>query len=178
MNIIVASTNPVKINAAKMGFIRMFPNENEIFIKGISVVSGVGHQPMSDEETYLGAVNRATNAKTQIPDADYWVGIDGGCEELDGAMEAFAWIVILDKNGVKGQGKTGTFILPKKVADLVRGGIELGEADDIVFQRKNSKLQNGAVGILTDNALDRTRYYREAVILALIPFKNKPLYER
>ncbi len=178
MKIIVASTNPTKINSSKMGFIRMFPDINEIFIKGVSVDSGVSHQPMSDEETYKGAVNRAGEAKKQIPAADYWVGIEGGCEELDGSMEAFAWIVILDRKGKKGQGKTGTFILPKKVADLVRQGVELGEADDIIFKRKNSKLQNGAVGILTDNALDRTRYYREAVILALIPFKNSKLYER
>ncbi|MEA2092741.1 MAG: DUF84 family protein, partial [Patescibacteria group bacterium] len=55
-------------------------------------------------------------------------------------------------------------------------GKELGEADDIVFQRNNSKQENGAVGILTGDVVDRTKCYTEAVILALIPFKNVNLY--
>jgi non-canonical (house-cleaning) NTP pyrophosphatase len=59
---------------------------------------------------------------------------------------------------------------------LIKEGKELGEADDIVFQKENSKQKTGAVGLLTGNVLDRTSYYKEAIILALIPFKNKDLY--
>jgi len=68
------------------------------------------------------------------------------------------------------------FLLPKKVAALVREGIELGTADDIVFDRKDSKRENGAVGILTGDVMDRAGFYAQAVILALIPFKNLDLY--
>jgi len=59
---------------------------------------------------------------------------------------------------------------------LIRQGKELGEADDIVFGRSNSKQENGAVGLLTDNAIDRAQLYEHAMILALIPFKNEALY--
>jgi non-canonical (house-cleaning) NTP pyrophosphatase len=52
----------------------------------------------------------------------------------------------------------------------------LGEADDRVFSRKNSKQSNGAIGILTNDAIDRTELYIPAVIFALIPFKNPDLY--
>jgi non-canonical (house-cleaning) NTP pyrophosphatase len=52
----------------------------------------------------------------------------------------------------------------------------LGEADDIVFGRSNSKQDNGAVGLLTDNVIDRAQLYEHAMILALIPFKNELLY--
>ena len=75
-----------------------------------------------------------------------------------------------------GKGRSGTFFLPPKIAELIRQGKELGEADDIVFERTNSKQENGAVGILTDGVVDRTKYYTEAVVLALIPFKNERLY--
>ncbi len=34
--------------------------------------------PMSDAETLMGATNRANNAKKEVPDADYWVGLEGG----------------------------------------------------------------------------------------------------
>jgi non-canonical (house-cleaning) NTP pyrophosphatase len=54
--------------------------------------------------------------------------------------------------------------------------MELGHADDLVFNKSNSKQENGAVGILTENVIDRAEFYKQAVILALIPFKNPTLY--
>jgi non-canonical (house-cleaning) NTP pyrophosphatase len=75
-----------------------------------------------------------------------------------------------------GKGCTGRFALPPRVAELVHQGKELGVADDIVFGRTNSKQENGAVGLLTENIIDRAAYYEQAVILALIPFKNPLLY--
>ena len=170
--IIVASKNPVKINAALAAFKRMFPAES-FAVEGVSVPSGVSDQPMSDAETFRGAWNRASGAMTVS--ADYWVGIEGGIEEKSGDMEAFAWVIIRS-TAMSGKGRTATFFLPPQVAELIRAGKELGEADDIVFGRTNSKQENGAVGLLTDNIIDRTSYYVEAATLALIPFKNETLY--
>jgi inosine/xanthosine triphosphatase len=175
MKIIIASDNPVKINSAKLGFERIFSGE-VINCESVKVDSGVSHQPKTDEETLTGATNRAENSKAMKPDADYWVGIEGGIAEIDGTMEAFAWVIIIDRNNRKGKGKSGAFILPVKVADLIREGLELGDADDQVFGMTDSKKQIGAVGILTKGALDRTGYYEQAVILALIPFINQDLY--
>ncbi|MDO8265073.1 MAG: inosine/xanthosine triphosphatase [Candidatus Parcubacteria bacterium] len=173
--VIIASTNPVKINAASNAFKEMFPTEN-FNIEGVSVASGVSEQPQNDEETFQGALNRTENV-SKITDADFWVGIEGGIEEKNTDMEAFAWVVVKAKDGKIGKGRTGTFFLPPKIAELIKQGKELGEADDIVFGRKNSKQSNGAVGILTDDVVDRIKYYTEAVVLALIPFKNKHLYD-
>ena len=173
--IIVASKNPVKINTTQEGFLKMFPEE--LFeIKGISAESGVSDQPMSEEETLKGATTRAENASLTETNADYWVGIEGGLEEINGEMEAFAWIVVKSKEGIFGKGRTGSFFLPKQVVKLIKQGYELGTADDMVFKRENSKQSNGAVGILTGDVLTRTTYYEPAVILALIPFKNPTLY--
>jgi non-canonical (house-cleaning) NTP pyrophosphatase len=90
-------------------------------------------------------------------------------------MEVFAWVVVKSAS-MLGKGKTGTFFLPRAVVKLIKEGKELGEADDIVFKRQNSKQENGAVGILTGNIIDRTSFYKVAVLLALIPFKNPTLY--
>ncbi len=172
--VIIASKNPVKINAVKIGFEKMFPTKDFEF-EGISVPSGVKDQPIDNQETMTGAVNRTNNAKTRLQDADYWVGIEGGIEKINDEMEAFAWIVIESKN-MKGKARTGTFFLPKKIVELIDEGKELGEADDIVFGGTNSKQKNGAVGILTENIITRTSYYTEAIILALIPFRNFEIY--
>lgn len=173
--IIIASKNPVKINAALQGFKRMFPGE-DFEIEGISAPSEVSDQPKTNKETFKGAHNRANNAEQAAPDADFWVGIEGGVEESDHGMGTSAWVVIKSRDNKIGKGRTGTFFLPPKIAELVRQGKELGEADDIVFSRTNSKQDNGSVGILTDNVVNRTEFYTGAVILALIPFKNNALY--
>jgi len=175
MKIVIASKNPVKINATLNGFKKMFP-EISFEIEGVSVPSNVSEQPRSDVETFTGATNRADNASKEIIDADFWVGIEGGIEEKQYDMEAFAWVVIKSNDGKYGKGRTGTFFLPSKICQLIKQGKELGEADDIVFGRSNSKQENGTVGILTGDAVDRTKYYTEAVVFACIPFKNKELY--
>ncbi|MBP9732708.1 MAG: DUF84 family protein, partial [Candidatus Magasanikbacteria bacterium] len=145
-------------------------------VRGIIAPSGVPDQPVGDVEILQGATNRAENVSTLAPEADYWVGIEGGVQEMNGLMEVYAWVVVKSKEGRVGKGKTGTFILPQKIVDLIRQGKELGEADDIVFGKTNSKQANGAVGILTGDCLKRTTFYEQAVILALIPFKNSELY--
>jgi inosine/xanthosine triphosphatase len=172
--ITVASTNPVKIKAAEEGFKAMFPGETFSMVPCKPEVS-ISDQPMSDAETLQGATERAMNVRTARPESDYWVGIEGGVQDIEGQMDAFAWVVVLDKQRM-GKGRSGAFFLPPKVAELVRQGMELGEADDMVFSRNNSKQKNGAIGLLTDDAVDRVGLYVPAVIFALIPFKNPELY--
>mgnify|MGYP001795818581 FL=1 len=134
--VIIASRNPVKINATQEGFQQVFPHTSLGF-EGIEVASGVSDQPMTSQETYQGAFNRAMNAQQLQPKADYWVGIEGGIEDLQSHMEVFAWVVILS-NQQQGVAKTASFMLPPKVSQLVKQGYELGVADDMVFRRKDS----------------------------------------
>jgi inosine/xanthosine triphosphatase len=170
----IASSNPVKIAAALEGFQQMFPGEH-FETKSIRTSVSVSLQPMSDEETLRGAEERAKNARLQEPDLDYWVGIEGGCANWPIGMGAFAWVVVIDTQR-SGRGRSGEFFLPEKVAVLVRAGVELGEADDRVFSRNNSKQGNGAIGLLTNDVIDRKNLYIPAVVFALIPFKNPGLY--
>lgn len=173
--VVIASENPAKIKAVELGFARMFPGKEFVF-EGMSAESGVSDQPMSDDETFAGALNRASTAREEQADADYWIGLEGGLQEEGDDFFAFAWIVVLGPKGMQGKSRTGTFVIPPAVSELVRSGKELGEADDIVFSQTNSKQSSGAIGILTHGILDRANYYAEAVLMALIPFKNPSLY--
>lgn len=171
--VIIASKNPVKVNSVRESFTLAMPHVQFDF-EGVSVASGVGDQPMSDKETLQGASHRAFNSQKEYA-GDFHIGIEGGIEDDGQVMTAFAWVVILSEGKI-GKARTSTFELPQKIADLVRSGVELGHADDMIFKRENSKQKDGAVGILTNGIIDRTEYYKQAVILALIPMLNKDLY--
>jgi inosine/xanthosine triphosphatase len=152
----------------------MFPGI-KVEIISQEVPSGVSIQPRGTEEIMRGALNRANNVREAKHDANYWVGIEVGVDDYMDEMSVYAWIVVLSEHQC-GKGRTGTFFLPEAVAELIRDGMEMGDADDIVFGRTNSKQANGAIGLLTNDVVDRTGYYEEAVIMALIPFKNPELY--
>jgi len=172
--VVIASGNPVKIKAVRGGFERMFPKIAFSF-ESVETVSGVSNQPKSDRETRQGAIQRAQNTRALRPEADYWVGVEGGIDDDEEEMIAFAWIAILSGDQL-GKARTGAFFLPNPVAALVRQGKELGEADDIFFSRVNSKQDDGAIGILTGNTVDRTALYEQAIILALARFKNPAFF--
>ena len=172
--ITVASRNPVKIRAVAAAFRGMFP-ASVFDVAGLSVPSGVPDQPMSQSETMKGARVRAEKARAAEPESDFWVGIEGGIEDTPLGMTCFARVHVLGRAGMIGLGQTAVFYLPVEVAELVRDGLELGHADDRVFGRDNSKQASGAIGLLTDDLVDREAYYTHAVIMALVPFKNPNL---
>lgn len=180
----VGSRNPVKLASGQQGFAQILEGKEEggtVETFGYNVPSGVPDQPIGDEQTLLGANNRAKACfqeflKDQGNAPDYAVGMEGGISDTNGRMECFAYISIY--NGLRyGYAKTATFELPKKIADLVRGGMELGDADDAVFKKVNSKQGDGTVGQLTKGAISRTAYYVPAVVLAFVRFNYPELYE-
>ena len=158
-----------------MGFQAMFP-KTTFEVLGLDVASAVSKQPMSDEETLQGAGNRALNAQKACPEADFWFGLEGGLTQLpNGDFVSYAWIVVLGKEK-SGKARTAAYLLPQKVSELLRTGMELGEADDLVFGKTNSKQTSGGVGLLTNGLIDRANLYAMAVKLALIPFIQDALF--
>ncbi|MHA2939582.1 inosine/xanthosine triphosphatase [Vibrio sp. RC27] len=168
--VIITSRNPAKISAVSNAFTTCFPNEEFQFI-GIKVASDVRDQPMSDEETRQGAVNRIENAKQQYPDNHYYVGIEAGIE----GNATFAWMII-DSSSQRGESRSANLMLPPVVLSKLNDDNELGEVMDEVFNTSNIKQKGGAIGLLTHQLLTRSSVYEQALILALIPFQNPELY--
>ena len=117
---------------------KILPNV-QFDVKGCDVPSGVSDQPMTDQETWQGALNRANNAKNGAK-CKFLDRHEGGIDkDEEGKMIAFAWMCVSDKDGKMGKGKTGMFYLPPKVQKLVEEGIELGHANDQVFNEGRFK---------------------------------------
>ena len=66
--------------------------------------------------------------------------------------------------------------LPRRVAQMIRDGMELGHAMDQLVGEHDTKRGKGAVGILTADLVDRQRAYEVLVTYALAPFLTPRLY--
>jgi inosine/xanthosine triphosphatase len=172
MKIVVASRNPVKVAAVKQAFRVQFPAMQAELVP-LAVDSGVGDQPMSDEEARRGARNRVSNAMAMQPQADFWVGLEGGLDTYGGRLMTFAWMAVSDRDGRFSESRSPTLPLPPEIAELVAGGLELGAANDRVFSTVNSKQEGGAFGLLTGGRYTRESIYAQTLILALIPFVHE-----
>lgn len=163
--VIVTSLNPAKITAVKNAFEDVFEGQTFEFI-GVSVASDVADQPMTNEETKAGALNRVHNAK-QSHSGDYFVGVEAGIE----GDQTFAWMII-ESSQIRGESRSSSLSLPPAVMEKVRQGMELGHAMDAQYDTENIKQKGGAIGLLTHMRLTRSSVYHQALILALIPFLN------
>mgnify|MGYP001809898306 CR=1 FL=1 len=174
-NVVVASLNPVKLEAARLSFSQAFPNEEFTFV-GVAALSGVPDQPLSKVETLQGAQNRLVSAQALHPGADFYIAFEAGIEDNEGVMEEFAWVVTTDGHK-SGKACSALFLAPPRLRALViEQGLEVGDATDILFNEENSKQKIGAVGQLTKGAVTRTTLYVQPGILALLPFIHPELY--
>lgn len=166
MKIIVGSTNPVKINAVRVVFEEAWSGCQ---VSGVEVESGVASQPMSEDETRRGAMNRA---KLCVVNADYGVGIEGGVQEIDGKLFECAWVAVINKSGEVGMGGGLYFELPEKIARRIQKGEELGPIMQELMQY-DVKRSDGAIGVLTKGMLTRQAAYEQIVKSAIVRFVSK-----
>ena len=116
--IIVGSENPIKLATTKEAFAIVFPEETFEYVT-FAATSDVPDQPMGIMETKQGAMNRASHCRTEYPDADFFVGLEGGLEEIEGEFWTSAWMCVQDTTGKCGYGRTGAFLLPPVVSELI-----------------------------------------------------------
>jgi inosine/xanthosine triphosphatase len=174
MKIVVASKNPVKIEAVKIAFTKMFPGEI-VEIEGVDVPSDVPDQPWGDAQTELGARNRVMHAQRALPGASYYVANESGVKEHGPDIFITNWVVVSDGQEVS-SAHTASFVIPPAVAKHLRQGMELGPAFEAFFGPVASKQGAGGVGKLTHGLIPRTELLVPAIITAAIPFTNRDLY--
>jgi inosine/xanthosine triphosphatase len=170
----VGSTNPVKVDAARAVIARVGPAAR---VEGVKVTSTVRDQPWGDEETIRGARSRARAARRAL-DADLGIGIEGGVVEGEQGLRTCAWAVVLGPDDCEGVGGSLAMPLPPVVAELIRDGLELGDAMDRVAGTHDVKRGQGAVGLLTAGLIDRQRAYEALITYALAPFLSPFYWER
>lgn len=177
MKIFVASKNPVKINAVTIAASETYP---DVEVIGISVESGVSAQPMTDQETLTGSINRAKALKKELLSKKHiladeeaiFIGAEGGVYHPSFAKKnkelwSTVWISVLDQDEQLYSASGARFRLPQVLADGILAGKELGEVMGALFDDPNLKQKSGAIGVLTKNFIDRTEEYVAIAKLAI-----------
>ncbi len=189
-NVAVGSGNKAKVESVRLAIADAFPSA-AVTMFPYAVASGVNDQPMGEDETRTGARTRCLAARDAFAKEhgsapDFAVGLEGGVAPVGPGscsptghplLSCFAYMAICassqPKDAEPSFSRTASFTLPYKVTDLMqKEGLELGDADDKIFSRVNSKQGAGTVGILTNMIIDRAQYYRHALAFALVPFMD------
>jgi inosine/xanthosine triphosphatase len=176
MKILVGSKNPVKIDAVREAFSFYF---DSIILQGISVDSNVSDQPIN-EETFVGAEYRAKELlkvnNEKLLKADFFVGIEGGIQQLYKKWFAFGCMCIIDKNGRTSFGTSANFELPEIVVNQLLKRKELGHVMDEIMEQENTKQKGGAISFFTNGKMNRKELYIPGLISALVPFQHPNMY--
>ncbi len=166
MYVAIGSTNPTKTRAVENVLREVY---TDIEFSAQEVPSGVPVQPIGNEETRRGALNRA-RAVLEATGADWGVGLEGGIVQTELGTMTTAWCVIVDRAGRVGVGGAANMLLPEPVVQRVLSGIELGEAMNEYASVEDVKRKMGAIGILTRGLIDRQGAYECIVKLSLARF--------
>jgi inosine/xanthosine triphosphatase len=159
IRIVVGSTNPAKLEPVRMATRLLFRGSEVV---SASVASGVADQPLSEEETLTGALNRARNA-LMAASGDYGVGIEGGIANVGGIWFGVTRVAVVDREGRTGLASAARFQLPDAVADQVRAGRELSAVVEDLTGIRGIAKKGGAMGWLTNGQVT----WRDATLQAV-----------
>ncbi|AIF67138.1 hypothetical protein GZ22_11095 [Terribacillus saccharophilus] len=157
MKMIVGSKNPAKVQAVSAVFGTRWELESA------AVDSGVSAQPMSDEETRQGAIQRAI-ACSKLDGAAAGIGLEGGVTEMDDGLYICNWgaLAVGDKVWSASGAK---LLLPDFIAEPVLSGQELGPVMRAFTSRQDISTTEGAVGVFTDGHMSRSAMFEHICLL-------------
>ncbi|KOP72728.1 NTPase [Lysinibacillus sp. FJAT-14745] len=163
MNIAIGTTNKAKTEAVEVIAKKYFDKPNFTYVKAASQVS---EQPMTHDETRLGAINRSQNAIKETG-AQLSFGLEGGVTEIDGVMYVCNWGALTISDGTTYTAAGAQIILPEEIAQEIRAGKELGPVMEHYTQRRDIRQGAGAVGVFTQGLVSRQMMFEHIVSLLL-----------
>ncbi len=157
MKVYIGSTNINKVEAVK----RVFePLSYEVV--ACDVKSEVSAQPLSDEETLKGALNRAQN----LPKDGKRIGLEAGVTLLNNVLYLTNFGVLIDEFDNCYYAGGTRIPLPEEIKTLILDEkLELSDAMFAYFKMKDIKHQNGAIGYFTCDIVTRVEIFTHIVKL-------------
>lgn len=155
--IAIGSTNPTKVQAVK----NALNNENFRVIP-CSALSNVRPQPLSDEETLQGAINRAKDCLEKT-DAALAIGLEGGAVFFQAQVYLCHWGAIVDRDHNTYFSNGPLILLPAEFREPLWGGQNLEDIMQHYIGIKGLGAKGGAVGVFTQSNLTREQMMTQIV---------------
>lgn len=151
MKLYVGSINRVKVSAVVEAL-----DDFDLNIIPFEATSEVGPQPIGDEQTLQGAINRAKS----LPTNGLRIGLEAGVTLLNNQLFLVNFGALIDEDGelyVAG----GTRIpLPEHIKKLIlEDKLELADAMEQTYKVEGIKHQNGAIGFFTNDLVKRKEIF-------------------
>nr|WP_026104982.1 DUF84 family protein [Halalkalibacterium ligniniphilum] len=155
----VGSKNRAKVYAVQEILIR-----EPIKVVSLDVPSEVAKQPLSDEETLKGAINRA-KACLDSKEISLGIGLEGGVCETDYGLMLCNWGALVNRKGNVWVASGAKIPVPHHVAEALRNGEELGDIMARLTDDRDIRVKMGAVGIFTNERITRKKMFAHIVEL-------------
>lgn len=169
MEVAIGSKNIPKQRAVAAAFRQVYPDDFLEF-HTLAVDSEVSSHPTSAQESLEGALNRLKNAKAAQPEADFYVGIEGGLLRVEDRAWEHSWVAVEDKKGQLYTAISAGLEMRGKLLQAILNGQELGKAFAEQHGTENVGNKMGAYGHVTNNLVTRESATTDAVIFALAGF--------
>lgn len=161
MKIIVGTTNQAKLKAVETVCLPYF---DAVHIQAISGQSGISAQPIGNEETRLGAVNRALEAISH-GEGTIGLGLEGGVMYVGDTMYLCNWGAMALPNGRVLTAAGAQIPLPDRLKKEIEQGEELGPLMEAYVNQQGIRQKEGAMGILTDGLISRSKLFEHVMEL-------------
>jgi len=183
----VASKNPIKIQAAKEAF-AVYSHDVQITPIDVSTFDSQNNylkklqwtdQPVGEVETFKYSQRRVQMIRDRNPEFDYYVGLEGGITKTRfGTYRIIVFCTVADHVHI--ETVRGCEIpLPSHWYEALVDDpfLELGTIVDKASGIQNIKQKQGAIGYFTSNKINRKDILKETLIMCLIPFRNRALFQ-
>src|SRR5699024_2244379 len=115
-------------------------------------------QPFGDKETKHGALHRARFAR-DAAHSSYGIGLEGGVMLVEDQLFLCNWGVIVDSAGNSYSASGARVELPQHFTTKLKSGTELSDLMDSYVNRTDIRHHEGAIGIFTNNLVDRSTIF-------------------
>lgn len=172
MKILIGTYNKAKTKAVEAISTIYYP---DAIFENIAVPSLVSDQPMSQEETRQGAINRAKQLMDNT-DALFGIGLEGGIQEIDGQMYICNWGALVTQTGAIFTATGAGVPLPNEIAEQLLAGAELGPVMDVYTNKNDIRHDEGAIGVFSNGLVNRRAMFEHIMQLLIgqYEFSNKP----
>lgn len=163
MKILVGTTNQDKINIVR----DFFKNKGCGYeVVSVEVESAINEQPLDQETTINGSINRAMNAVKSGLQYDLSLGLEGGLVLINGFYHLVCAVSVIDKEGNIYTGISKKLPLPKDVSKRIKNSGHFHVAIREFKTTPNNKK-------LVQELINREQSFKQAIESALMKYKNK-----